>query len=178
MWLIFLSLFYSNFSHAENLPAKAVELDALVAKVGREPVMLSDLARFRDVDKVLGCIGKRPRDKDLPSDTKELLDFYIDVELMYLEARNKKISITGLLPELVRLIHKKEECKNQWQNLGEKYSKHWKTEGRPREGESFLVRELEKQVLVEKFRKTELSTDGELWRREERVKYPVKIYLE
>lgn len=178
MWMIFLSLLVSAMTSADTLPSKAVELDSLLAKVGREPVMLSDLVRFRDVDRVLGCAGKRARDKDLPSDTKELLNFYIDAELMYLEARNKKINITGQLPEIVKVIHKKEECKNQWQSLGEKYSKYWKTEGRPREGESVLVRELERQVLIEKFRKTELSSDGELWRREERVKFPVKIYLE
>lgn len=176
--MILISLFSVYLSQAETLPFKAVEVDALLAKVGREPVLLSDLIRFRDVDRILGCAGQRVRDKDLPAEKKELLDFYVDAELMYLEARDKKISTAGLLPEVVKAIHKKEECKSQWQALGVKYAKHWKTEGRPREGESLLVRELEKQVLIEKFRKTELAADGESWRREERVKYPVKIYLE
>ncbi len=154
------------------------QIDALVAKVGREAVLQSDLVRFKEVDGVLVCAGVLKREKALSEDKKELLESYVDEELMYLEARSKKLSTAGLIPQAVRLIHKNEECKDRWQKLGQRYSRFFRTENRTREGESLLVRELEKRVLVEKFRKTELVSDGELWRREARGRYPVRAYLE
>ena len=51
-------------------------------------------------------------------------------------------------------------------------------DGRGVERGAGAVRELEKRVLVERFRKTELIADGELWRREARNRYPVKVYAE
>ena len=112
------------------------------------------------------------------AEIKALLDIYIEEELMYLEARGRKISATGLLQEAVSAIHANETCKRSWQSLGDQYGKYWKTPTRPREGQSQLVRELEKRVIVERFRKTEVAADSELWRREMRARYPVKVYLE
>lgn len=161
------------------LQAKApIEIDALVAKVGREAVLQSDLLRFKEVTLVLTCAGVVKREEPLSEDRRLLIDAYVEEELMYLEARSKKISTAGLIPEAVRAIHKKEECKSRWQRLGQSFSSFYRTETRAREGESLLVRELEKRVLVERFRKTELIADGELWRREARARYPVKVYLE
>lgn len=160
-------------------PARAASpFDALVAKVGREPVLLSDMRRFEDVDRVLVCAGVLKRAAALPTDRKELLDAFVEDELMYLEARSRKVSTAGLIPKAVQAIHKNEECRSQWQRLGEAYGKAYRTESRLREGESLLVRELEKRVLVEKFRSSEAIADGELWRREARARFPVKIYLE
>ena len=153
-------------------------LDALVAKVGREAVLLTDLQRFSDVSKVLDCAGVVRRAAPLPEEKKALLDVYVEEELMYQEARSRKLSTAGMIPQAVRAIHKTEACKGQWQRLGENYSKVFRTETRSREGESLLVRELEKRVLVEKFRKSEAISDGELWKREAKARYPVKVYLE
>lgn len=155
-----------------------IEIDALVAKVGREAVLQSDLMRFKEVVLVLSCAGVIKREEPLADDRKKLIDAYVEEELMYLEARSKKISTAGLIPEAVHSIHKKDECKRRWQKLGQDFSRFYRTETRAREGESLLVRELEKRVLVERFRKTELIADGELWRREARARYPVKVYIE
>jgi hypothetical protein len=115
------------------------------------------------------------REKPLPKGQKELLDFYIDEELVYLEAKSHRLSTAGLIPEAVHAIHENARCNSRWQDLGKKYSHFWRTENRRREGESLLIRELEKRVLVEKFRKTEVITDAELWQREVKARYPVKL---
>jgi hypothetical protein len=146
--------------------------------VGRESVTYTDLQRFREVDRVLVCAGIVKRATDLPEQLRPLLDVYIEEELMYLEARTRKLTIAGSLQETVKAIHQNSSCKSMWQNLGEKFGKFWKTPSRPREGESQLVRELEKRILVERFRKNELNADSELWRREVKVRYSVKVYLD
>ena len=169
----FLSLFFA----APAAPA-AETVDALLAKVGREAVLLSDLKRFRDVSNVLDCAGIVRRETELAEDKKALLTAYVEEELMYQEARSRKISTAGLIPQAVRAIHKTDSCKTRWQKLGDEYSKVFRTENRAREGESLLVRELEKRVLVERFRKSEAAADGEVWKREAKSRYPVKVYLE
>jgi hypothetical protein len=160
------------------LQASALEVDALLAKVGRDAVLASDLQRFADVDKVLLCAGVVKREKPLPTDRKALLGAYIDEELFYQEARAKKVGTAGQIPISVQRIQSKESCRTQWLALGETYGKAWRTEKRTREGEAMLVRELEKRVLVEKFRRSESMPDVELWKREASVRYPVKVYLE
>jgi hypothetical protein len=154
------------------------EVDALLATVGRDAVLLSDVQRFSDVDKILQCAGVVKRKAALPSDRKALLQSYVDEDLFYQEARVKKTPTAGQIPLSVQLIQSKESCKAKWLALGDKYAKTWKTESRAREGESMLVRELEKRVLVEKFKKTENMPDPDLWKREALVRYPVKIFLE
>ena len=170
--LLLLALLAPFAAHAADT------LDALLAKVGREAVLLSDLQRFHDVSDVLTCAGVIKRESPLSDDKKALLAVYVEEELMYQEARSRKLSTAGLIPQAVKAIQKTDECKRSWQKLGEQYSKLFRTETRVREGESLLVRELEKRVLVEKFKKTEAIADGELWKREAKGRYPVKVYLE
>lgn len=163
------------------LPAAAApsaELDSLLAKVGREAVLLSDLQRFADVSDVLECAGVVQRDKPLPSSRKELLQAYIGEELLYQEAKTRKAATAGQIPLSVQMIQSKAACKEKWLRLGERYSRQWRTPNRAREGEGLLVRELEKRVLAEKFRRAEAISDFEAWRREAGVRYPVKIYLD
>jgi hypothetical protein len=159
---------------AEN----GVEVDAILATVGRDAVLLSDVQRFADVDQVLECAGVVKRKGALPVARKALLGVYVEEELFYQEARAKKTSTSGQIPLSVQQIQSKEACRNEWLTLGTQYSKSWKTAGRLHEGESMLVRELEKRVLVEKFRKVESIPDLDLWKREAVVRYPVKIFLE
>jgi hypothetical protein len=166
------------FAQAQEGIHDGLEMDSLLAKVGREAVLYSDLQRFADVDKVLSCAGVVVREKPLPAERKPLLEAYIDEELMYQEARAKKIGTAGSIPETVQLIHEKAVCRNRWQKLGDRYSKFWRTETRAREGESLLVRELEKRVLIERFRRGKTITDFDLWKREVKVRFPVKIYIE
>lgn len=158
--------------------AKTELVDALLAKVGQEAVLESDLQRFSDVDEVLICAGVVKREAALATERKLLLDAYIMEELLYQEARAKKTSTSGQIPLSVQAIQSKPACRSKWISLGTKYSKVWRTNQRSREGEGFLVRELEKRVLVEKFRRTELIPDPDLWKREASVRYSVKIYLE
>lgn len=153
-------------------------VDGLVAKVGREAVLLSDLRRFRDVGRVLACAKVLVRAEAIPENRKELLEMYVEEELLYLEARSRKLSTAGLIPQAVHAVHQDPDCRARWQRLGQEYSKTYRTEQRVREGESMLVREVEKRLLVEKFRKGESISDGELWRREARARFPVKMYLE
>lgn len=173
-----LSLLFSLLTIAEEIPAKAVKIDSLLAKVGRESVSSSDLERFKDMESILSCSGLRKREKALSSDLRPLLEEYIEEELMYLEARSRKLTTAGMIPETVKAIHRNADCKARWQSLGERYLELWKTNSRPREGQSILVRELEKRILIDKFRKTEIVGDTELWKRETKARYPVKIYLE
>lgn len=158
--------------------ADSALVDGLVAKVGREAVLLSDLRRFRDVDAVLACAKVLVRAQPVPAGRKELLETFIEEELLYLEARSRKLSTAGLIPQAVHAIHQAPECRARWQAMGMEYSKLYRTDQRVREGESMLVREVEKRLLVEKFRKGESIADGELWRREARARFPVKMYLE
>ena len=174
MKVLLLAVFFALNTSAEE----GALVDSLVAKVGREPVFLSDLQRFTDVSKVLTCAGMLIGQKSLARDRQVLLDQYVMEELLYQEARSRKFSTAGMIPEAVRAIHAKEECKSNWQKLGRDYSRLWRTESRAREGESQLVRELEKRMLIEKFRKTEVISDAELWQREAKAKFPVKIYQE
>jgi hypothetical protein len=155
-------LFIAFFLPAEAIAADSTEVDALLGRVGREAVLVSDLQRFSSVDKVLACAGVLKREKPLPTDRLALLRIYVDEELMYQEARAKKVSTAGQIPISVQMIQGKESCRSQWLSLGGKYSRLWRTETRPREGEGMLVRELEKRVLVEKFRKSEVIPDFEL----------------
>jgi hypothetical protein len=158
--------------------SQEVNIDSLVAQVGHEAVLLSDLTRFAQVDEVLTCAGVVQREKPLPKDQKELLNAYVEDELVYLEATTKKTSTAGMIPLAVKAIHDKADCHARWQELGKKYSNFWRTETRLREGESLLVRELEKRILIEHFRKTEVISDADLWRRELKTHYPVKVFLE
>jgi hypothetical protein len=159
-------------------PREELEVDALLAKVGREAVLLSDLRRFSEVEGILACADVVKREKPLPGERKALLNAYIDEELFYLDARARKTSTSGQIPLSVQAILAKPGCKSRWLELGSRYSKFWKTEFHGREGESLLVRELEKRVLVEKFRRAEVIPDPEVWRREAAVRYPVKIFLD
>ncbi|MGZ3685458.1 MAG: hypothetical protein ACXVCI_16470, partial [Bdellovibrionota bacterium] len=136
-----------------------LEVDALLATVGRDAVLLSDIQRFADVDKVLQCAGVVKRKDALPTDRKALLNAYIDEELFYQEARLKKTNTAGQIPLSVQMIQSKAACREKWLALGDRYSKVWKTETRTKEGEGMLVRELEKRVLVERFRKSEVVQD-------------------
>jgi hypothetical protein len=165
---------------ASRLLAQAaeVEIDALLAKVGQDAVLQSDLERFADVDKVLQCAGVVKREKPLPTERKALLSAYIDEELFFQEARSKKTSTAGQIPLSVQKIQSKEACRAQWLKLGERYEKVWKTENRAREGEGMLVRELEKRVLVERFKHAQAVNDVEIWKREAQAHFPVKVFLE
>lgn len=176
--LSLLSLSYFGNALARGAEASGIELDSLLAKVGREAVLLSDLNRFVEVDKVLACAGVSKRDTPLPTDRKALTSVYVEEELMYQEARAKKVSTAGQIPLSVQMILSKEACRSRWIALGEKYSRIFRTETRTREGEGLLVRELEKRILVLKFRKREVIPDFELWKREAGQRYLVKIYLE
>src|SRR5690606_27953071 len=105
-------------------------------------VLLSDLQRYADVEKVLACAGVAKRESALPSDRKALLKAYIEDELMYQEARAKKIQTAGQIPLSVQMIMSKDSCRSRWVSLGDKYSRIYRTESRAREGEGLLVREL------------------------------------
>ena len=165
-------------AYSAEVPKNAVLVESFLAQIGKDPVMLTDLNKYRDVTGVLTCAGVVKQEKELPSETKPLLENYIEDELMYFEAKAKKISSAGLILGAVHSIQKDEKCKIMWQKLGEKYGKYWKTPNHTREGEVILVRELEKRLLIDRFRKSEVISDPELWKRETRAKYSVKVLID
>lgn len=175
MKLLFLILPFLVFA---EVPKDASSVDALLGHVAQEPILRSDLKRFRDTIEILDCCGLRDKQRMPKKEEKDLLEAYIDEEIMYIEAKNKKISSAGMISEAVSAIHKVAACKKSWLDLGDRYNKQWQTKLRPREGQGVLVRELEKRLMVDKFRSSELVSDSELWRKEARARYPVKIYLE
>ena len=175
---LFLSLLSSLLAGGAFAANESVVVDALVAKVGNEYILLSDTKKFNAVDNVLICAGLRKREKPLPENIKILLDIYVDEELVYLEAKERKLATVGMISAGVKTITAKPECKAQWQKMGEKFGRLWKSKERPREGESQLIRELEKRLLIDKFRVSDPSIESDIWNKEIRVKHPVKIFLE
>ena len=103
---------------------------------------------------------------------------YIEEELMYQEARSKKMSSTGFLQNAITSIQKKKNCLQEWQELGKRFGGMWSTSKRPHEGESMLVRELEKRLLVDNFEQTQIKSERGLWVREQKVKIPIRLYLD
>lgn len=164
---------------AISLRAESLDfaVDGLLAKVGSEAVLQSDLHRFKQVKEVLACakIFENAEDQKAKPD---LLENYIEEELMYLEARSRRLSTAGQVQKAVQSIHGRDACKSKWQSLGKSFSEFYRTESRLREGESLLVKELEKRILVQQLRSSGGVTDTELWKRELRAKFPVKVYAQ
>jgi hypothetical protein len=166
MWLLF---FFSV--------AVQGNLDALMAKVGKEAVLQSDLDRFSSLRSILKCQGAQMPEL-ISSEKLPLLNLYIEEELIYKEARNRKLAVPGGIQMAIKSIHDKPECRKRWMNLGNEYREIWRTEQRTSEGPSFLVRELEKRLLVNYFREQFGLGDGDSFIREGRVRHQVKVYLE
>ena len=156
--------------------AKAILFDALIARVGQDSVTMNDLTRFRDVENIMVCVGLRKKVND--QNLRNTLERYVDEELFYIEAKAKKQSSSGELARAIDLIRGKSSCKADWAELGRLYGKAWQTDSRPKEGESMLVRELEKRLLIDRFIKTENIGEVSEWVREAKVRHPVKLYLE
>lgn len=159
-------------------PPGAVLLDALVARVGHEAITLQDLNRYRDVHDVMACAKLREGTPKKSLHTRDLLDRYVEEELLVLEARGKKMNSGGGLSRAVERILAKPDCKKDWLTLGKSYGRAWNTGARPREGEGQLVRELEKRLLVDRFLEVENLGERATWFHEARLKHPVKLYLE
>ncbi len=83
--------------------ASPVLLDALLAKVGREGISLSDLIRYQDTVHILQCVELRKNtetktsiDQNDQSSFAAILPLYIEEELIYTEARSRKNFSGGL----------------------------------------------------------------------------------
>ncbi len=163
---------------AATLNADALFYDALVARVGREAVLVSDLKRYEEIDGVMVCAGLRPLATKKSDTTADQVSLYVEEELIYQDARTKKVSTTKLIPDAIAAIRSKPSCQKNWQSLGRRYSKLWATPNRPLEGESMLVLELEKRLLVDRYLKENAISDRTVWVREAKVKTQVKLYLD
>ena len=154
-------------------------IEAMMARVGEESVRYSDLVRYKAVVDVLHCVGLRIRAPGTTNQTKrKVLEAYIDEELLYLEARARLPEGSGVFPETVRKIRADSRCSGRWRSLGERYGQAWRQKAGDLAGESLLVRELEKRLLVDKFVKERLGADARTWLQEARVRTPVKIFTE
>lgn len=174
-----LSFLFVSYLIFNSQIANAALVEALLARVGREAVTLSSLTRFSDVEKIMQCAGLRSTSSpEAKANMQQGLEQYLEEELIYVEATGKKKGFDGLLPLAIQAIHKKENCLKNWQNLGERYTKLWSTSRRPRDGESMLVRELEKRMMIDKFSKEQIQGDRSAWLREEKVKIPIKLYTD
>lgn len=167
------------------IAASPILLDALLAKVGREGISLSDLIRYQDTVQILQCAELRKNteaktagiDANDRSSFAAILSQYIEEELIYTEARSRK-NFSGGLAQAIQTIQQKPACLKQWQELGKKYGKLFATQNRNREGETLLVRELEKRLTVDRYSKEKIPGDRSIWVREARVRIPVKIFLD
>lgn len=166
---------------ASTVVSAAVLVEALLAKVGRDGIVLSDLTRYQDIQSVLQCADLRKvDDKSTTTNEKyniysDLLRLYIEEELIFTEARSRK-NFSANLSQVVQQIQQKPACFKIWQELGKKYGKVYATTTRTREGETLLVRELEKRILVDRFIKEKIPGDRTIWIREAKVRIPVKIF--
>jgi len=165
-------------------PAYAVDrshdflAEALLARVGREAVMLSDIMRFQDVNRIMQCALFRENSNATKENFNELLGRYIEEELIYSEVMAKKEAVRRLIANAIKAIHENKKCQKEWRALGKKYSVVWGSKTRPLEGEGMLVRELEKRLQVDYYTKTKIQGDRAIWLREAKVKVPIKLYLE
>lgn len=164
-----------------NVRSAPIVAEALVARVGKDPVMFSDINRFKDVESILVCIGAKPKESAGPKGPESfqvLLNRYIEEELIYLEAKNKRASGQNRLKETVDKIISKKECYRDWQNFGDKYDSIWASKTKPREGELILIRELEKRLSILNFEKEQIQGDRAVWIRGARVKTTIKLFLD
>ncbi|MCO5144059.1 MAG: hypothetical protein M9962_13295 [Oligoflexia bacterium] len=174
MNLIILVLAYiSIYSNADF-----VAVDALIARVGKEAVLESDLERYQDLNKILVCIEVKKNNDTVGLSRTDLLNKYIDDEILYLEARSKKSKQLGIINSAVKEIYKKEACKKQWLDLGKKYSSYWNIDSRRKEGEGQLIKELEKRVFIQNYLTSLSEGDASASLQEAKIKTLVKVYLE
>lgn len=154
--------------------------DALLARVGRDSVTLSDLVRFQQVEVIMSCAGLRTgaNTETTGASFEIVLNRFIEEELIYSEARTKKNAAKSMISDAIKAIQSNKKCQKDWRDLGKKYSTIWSTKGRPLEGEGMLVRELEKRLMIDAFTKTQIQGDRGIWLREAKVKIPIKLYLE
>lgn len=173
---IFLSLFFLELSVA--LASDPSLVDGFVATVGAESVFYSDLLKFRGVDEVLDCAKLRHRGQQLSAAKRALLNVYIEEELVYQEARSKKFKSQHLVLQASRQIQTNPACWELWKKLGADWGEYWRSPTRKYEGESQLVMELEKRLNIDAFTKAEPTVSSELWRREVRQKFPVRVLID
>lgn len=172
-FLLLLAALSSSIAIAE----KGFLAEALLARVGREAVTLSDVVRFQDVESVMRCAGLRQKEGSQEA-FGALLGRYLEEELIFSEANTKKITNQRMIGDAVNKIHQDKKCQSEWQAAGKRYGKIWSTKARPLEGEGMLVRELEKRLQIDNYTKTQIQGDKGIWLREAKVKIPVKLYLE
>lgn len=171
--LIYLFLVHFSFSSSDY-----IAVDALLARVGKEAVLESDLERYADMDNILRCLGIKKSGSTPSISRLDLLNKYIDDEILYLDARSKKAKQLGIINTAVKDIYKKDECKKQWLDLGKKYSKYWNIDSRRKEGEGQLIKELEKRIFLHKYIESLSEGDAGAALQEAKIKTIVKVYME
>lgn len=179
--ILFSLLILGNLFCLRTVDAEPIIAEALVARVGRDAVLLTDLVRFKEIEQIMICAKLRDKSQSGTPDVEHfqaLLNRYIEEELMFQESRTKKSSTSSRLREAVQAIQAKPSCLHTWQELGNRFSILWGTPSRPKEGEAQLVRELEKRLIVQNFEKEQIQGDRSAWLRGARVKTPIKLFLD
>ena len=176
--LLLLSLFWTT---PATLAADddSVMMEALLARVGEEVVQLSDLRRFKSVEKIMQCISVRLKPPGLDKESgKASLQRFIDEELIYLDARSKQAPGSSEFEETIRKIKRFPACLSRWKALGEQYAALWNQKEGSLAGETMLVRELEKRLLVDQHVREKIGNDLRSWLQEARVRVPVKYFAD
>ncbi len=178
-FLLCLFLFLPEQLYAADVK-KDFLAEALIARVGRDAITYSDLMRFQHVEEIMSCAGLRVGSgvAQATENFDSVLSRYIEEELIYAEARTKKNTAKSMLSDAVKTIQSRSKCQKDWRDLGKKYATVWSTKSRPLEGEGILVRELEKRLVIDNFAKTQIQGERSIWLREQKVKVPIKLYLE
>lgn len=159
--------------------ADPLVVEALLARVGEEVVQLSDLRRYKSVETIMQCISARIKTPGLHKETtKATLQRYIDEELIYLDARSKQGQSTPSFAESIQKIKRFPSCHARWKSLGERYASLWNQKEGSLTGETMLVRELEKRLLVDQHIRDKIGNDLRSWIQEARIRVPVKYFAD
>lgn len=177
---IFLAAIFVAMPHPTSNQGHAAKIvEAMMARVGEESIRHSDLIRYKAVVDIMYCSGLRLRPPgSMNESVRRVLNTYVDEELVFLEAKTRMPEGSGGFTEAVRKIRVEPKCANRWRSLGERYGQIFRAKTGDLMGESLLVRELEKRLLIDKFIKEKLGSDVRSWMQEARVRVPVKIFAE
>jgi hypothetical protein len=156
----------------------ALTSEAFVARVGRQGILLSDLVRFKEVERIMSCAKLREVKEVGVENFQSVLNRFIEEELMYQESTSKKNQTNSQLRRAVEAIQAKSSCLKEWQQLGQRFSALWASASRPREGEFQLVRELEKRLTVGIFEKDQIQGDRAAWVRGARIKTSIELFID
>jgi hypothetical protein len=176
---LFVAICLSVSANALAADDESFLVEALLARVGDDVIQLSDLRRYKSVEAIMQCINIRLKTPGLDKESaKASLQRYIDEELIYIDAKSKQASSSSDFEEIIRKIKRFPSCSARWKSLGERYASIWNQKAGSLTGETMLVRELEKRLMIDQHVREKIGNDLRSWLQEARVRVPVKYFAD